>query len=63
MVGSAVILFKKVYQQTGGSMESAILELQRAGYTQADTVLVLIEVFEVTIAYAEQAVANSIAWN
>lgn len=63
MVSAAVTLFKKVYQQTGGSTESAILELQRGGYTQVDTVRVLMDVFEVTRAYAEQVVANSIAWN
>lgn len=57
----AIILFKKVYQDTG-SVEAALLELKRIGWTQAEAVAVLTSVFEVTSTYAETVVANSVAW-
>lgn len=57
----AISLFKKVYQDTG-SVEAALLELKRIGWTQAEAVAVLTSVFEVTSTHAEAVVANSIAW-
>lgn len=62
MLDPAVILFKAVYQQTKGSIEAAILELKRKGWTQTETAQVIAEVFEVTTTYAEEIVATSVAW-
>lgn len=62
MLYSAVILFKEVYQQTGGSIEAAILELKRKGWTQAETACVIAQVFEVKMTYAKGVVTKSIAW-
>lgn len=62
MVNPAVELFKAVYRATDGSIEAAILELKRTGWSQLETVYVIEQVFSVTTAYAEQLVTTSMAW-
>ena len=61
MLEVADILFRKVYQDTG-SIEVAILELKRIGWSRHQTVIVITKVFEVTVDYASALVVESIAW-
>lgn len=62
MLAVAIILFKEVYTNTD-SVEVALLELKRLGWSQNDAVSVLIRVFDTNSIYAENIVANSVAWS
>lgn len=62
MLAVAIILFKEVYTNTD-SVEVALLELKRLGWSQNDAVSVLIRVFDTNSIYAENIVANSVVWS
>ncbi|AUD04814.1 hypothetical protein CWM47_25025 [Spirosoma pollinicola] len=58
----AIALFKKVYQQNG-STEVCIAELKRMGFTQMDTIRVLMEVSSLSVVEADEIVHKSLAWS
>ncbi|RZK43841.1 MAG: hypothetical protein EOO61_04665 [Hymenobacter sp.] len=62
MIDPAVDFSKAVCRSTNGSLEAAVLELERMGWDHAATVSVIEQVFSVTIAYTQHVVASSVAW-
>lgn len=57
----ALTLFRQAYYQHF-SLEEGIAELKRKGFTQMDTIKVLMEVKAISIIEADEIVCNSVAW-
>jgi hypothetical protein len=57
----ALTLFRQVYYQHR-SIEKGIAELKRKGFTQMDTIRVLMEVSAISVVEADEIVCNSAAW-
>ena len=58
----AISLFRAVILKTH-SIEIAIAELKRKGYSQNDTIYVLMQVLKINVADADRWVRNSFIWN
>jgi len=58
----AVELFRQVYEQHH-RVEVGIAELKRKGFTQLQTVSVLMEVLAITLVEADKLVRNSLTWH
>ena len=58
----ALSLFKQVYEQHH-SIEVGIAELKRNGFSQTDTIKVLMEALSISITQADKLVYYSLAWN
>ena len=57
----ALALFSEMYK-LHHSIEICIAELKRKGFTQVDTIKVLMEVISVNVVQADEIVHNSVAW-
>jgi hypothetical protein len=60
-MGEALTLFRQVYYQHH-SVEEGIVELKRKGFSQMDTVRVLMEINAISVVEADEIVCNSAAW-
>ncbi len=58
----AIALFIDVYKQHH-SVDICIAELKRKGFTQVDTIKVLMVVAKVSIVRADEIVRNSMVWS
>jgi hypothetical protein len=58
----AIALFWQVFKQTD-SMEICIAELKRKGFSQLETIKILMEVSAISLVEAEKLVLNSLAWS
>jgi hypothetical protein len=57
----ALTLFRQVYYQHH-SIEKGIAELKRKGFSQMDTVRVLMEIKAISVVEADEIVCNSATW-
>ncbi|GAB4023427.1 hypothetical protein GCM10028808_73860 [Spirosoma migulaei] len=55
-------VFKQVYLETN-SIEMGIAELKRHGFSQNDTIQVLMHVLNMTVVEADKRVMNSLVWS
>jgi hypothetical protein len=57
----ATALFRRAYEQHH-DIQICIAELKRKGFTQTDTIKVIMEVSSISLVEADEIVRNSLAW-
>ncbi|GAB4019288.1 hypothetical protein [Spirosoma koreense] len=59
---NALALFRQVYEQHR-DIQICIAELKRVGFSQIETIKVLMEVLTIDVVKADEMVRSSIAWS